>query len=93
MKRKKIIRIALVLHFSFVIITISQVYKIINFQPLEDVLNIYSSFSYANRDFGFFAPTVNDDMFLTMQAYQGEKDTIGYRFETPYTNDENKSDT
>jgi hypothetical protein len=90
MKRKKIIRIALVLHFSFVIITISQVYKIINVQPLEDVLNIYSSFSYANRDFGFFAPTVNDDMFLTMQAYQGEKDTIGYRFETPYTNDENK---
>lgn len=83
-------RISLVLHFLFVIVTVSQIYKLIDSKPLDDVLNIYSSFTYANRDFGFFSPTVNDDMFMNIQAYQGENDTAGYHFETPFSNDENK---
>lgn len=88
--KKTIIRIGLIVHFLIVVLTVSQLYKPIKQRWLDQVLFSYSAFSYANRDFGFFAPTVNDDMYLTVQAYQGDTDTIGYRFETPVSNTENK---
>ena len=88
--KKTIIRIALVIHFLIVVLTISQLYKPMKIRWLDQVLFTYSSFSYANRDFGFFAPTVNDDMFLTIRAFQGDHDTVGYLFKTPVSNTENK---
>lgn len=88
--KNKLIRIGLIIHFLIVVLTVSQLYKPIKQRWLDQILFTYSSFSYANRDFGFFAPTVNDDMYLTVQAYQGDKDSVGYRFETPVSNTENK---
>jgi hypothetical protein len=83
-------RFALLVHFSIVFLTVSQLYKKIDSTVLNGVLNVYSAFSYTNRDFGFFSPTVNDDMSLQLQAFRGDTDTAGYRFETPVSNTENK---
>jgi len=74
----KPVRILFLIHFAFVIITVSHIYELIHFQPVNSLINLYSSYTYTNRNFGFFAPTVNDDYELSLRAFK-EKDTVGHQ--------------
>lgn len=72
-------RFLIIIHFLIVIVTVSHLYEIINWKPLSDSMDIYSSITYTNRNFGFFAPTVNEDFQVTFDMFK-ENDTIGYKF-------------
>ena len=52
-------------------------------------MEIYSSFTYTNRNFGFFAPTVNEDYSLSAIAFK-QNDSIGQNLSFYLPNSENK---
>jgi len=79
----------LLLHFSLVFITVSHLFELINWNPLSDIIGIYSSYSYANRNFGFFAPTVNEDYVLRLKTF-AKNDTTGRNFPLYQPDTENK---
>ncbi len=86
---KKVKRTLIVLHFLAVIITVSHLYEMINWSPLTLMMEIYSSLTYTNRNFGFFAPTVNDDFSLDIIAYRNNEKN-GHKFLFNIENTENK---
>lgn len=70
-----ILRLAFLAHFGLVIFTVSHLYQKINWSPLRGTVEVYSSLSYTNRCFGFFAPTVNDDYVLSLQTVSRDGST------------------
>jgi len=79
MNRKKVRRFLITTHFLFVCITVSHLYELINWKPMSVLMELYSSVSYTNRNFGFFAPTVNDDFNLKIRAFRKD-DQNGHDF-------------
>lgn len=77
------------IHFGFVLLTVSHLYEVINCNPLSEITNLYSSYTYTNRNFGFFAPTVNEDYALTLKTFQ-TNDTVGHVVVLNQPNAENK---
>jgi hypothetical protein len=73
----KLFRPLFLVHFAFVAITVSHLYELLNCNPLSSLINLYSSYTYTNRNFGFFAPTVNDDYELSLRAYK-KQDPFGH---------------
>jgi hypothetical protein len=53
-------------------------------------MEIYSSISYTNRQFGFFAPTVNDDFTLSLRVFKNTSDTVGDQFYLTGSNSEKR---
>ena len=86
---KKTIRIVIIIHFLFVLLTVSHVYELIKYPPLSELMEIYSSFTYTNRNFGFFAPTVNEDFTLSTIVFK-HNDSIGQKLSFYLPNSENK---
>lgn len=86
---KRIRRTAIIIHFLIVIITVSHLYEVIHWRPLSSLMEAYSSVTYTNRNFGFFAPTVNEDFNLNLRVFKNN-DSIGHNFLFPVPNTENK---
>jgi hypothetical protein len=82
-------RILFLVHFGFVLITVSKLYELINWNPLSSIVSLYSAYTYTNRDFGFFAPTVNDDYVLNLKVYKNN-DTTGHSISLDQQNSENR---
>lgn len=72
-------RILILIHFGLVFITVTHLFELINWNQLSSVVGLYSSYTYANRNFGFFAPTVNEDYVLNLKVYQ-KNDSVGHPF-------------
>lgn len=89
MNTKKTRRGLILIHFVFVSITVSHLYELINWKPLSALMELYSSISYTNRNFGFFAPTVNDDFNLKLKAYK-KNDKRGHVFSFIMPDSENR---
>lgn len=60
------IRILIVIHFIFVFLTISHLHKYIDIPVFIAANDVYSSLTYTNRCFGFFAPEVGNDLIIHM---------------------------
>jgi hypothetical protein len=89
MNTKKFRRFLITIHFLFVGITVSHLYELINWKPISVLMELYSSVSYTNRNFGFFAPTVNDDFNLKIRAFKKD-DKIGHNFSFYMPDSENR---
>lgn len=86
---KKTYRTFIVVHFLIVILTVSHLYELVNWNPVKSLFEIYSSFTYTNRNFGFFAPTVNDDFSIDLIAFKNNQ-KIGQKILFNESNSENK---
>lgn len=77
------------MHFFIVVLTVSHLYELVNWKPMTSLFEIYSSFTYTNRNFGFFAPTVNDDFSIDLIVFKNNQKT-GKKFLFNVPNTENK---
>jgi hypothetical protein len=82
-------RLLICFHFLIVIIAVSHLDTMINWQPVLNLMQVYSSFNSTNKGFGFFSPNVSDDYQLNLKAFKS-KDTTGRVFILPGTNAETR---
>lgn len=85
----KTLRLLFVIHFAFAAVTVSHLYELIHCPPVNSLINLYSSYTYTNRNFGFFAPTVNDDYELSLRAFNAQ-DTLGHEVSLNASDTENR---
>jgi hypothetical protein len=67
--RKVVIRSAIFLHLSIVIITVSHLHEKVYSNIFPALNNLYSAYTNTNRCFGFFAPEVYNDLSVNMTAH------------------------
>lgn len=73
-------RILFFSHFFLVTIVLTHLNELfVRNGFVSNIIDTYSSISYCNRNFGFFAPNVASDLDLKMIAYTGQ-DSTHYSF-------------
>jgi len=82
-------RLLVSFHFLIVIITVFHLNAMINWQPVLNLMQVYSSLNSTNTGFGFFSPDIGDDYQLNLKVYK-RKDTTGRVFILPGTNTETR---
>lgn len=79
MTKRRLAAAAIGLHFFFVLSVVTHLHDWMErhtfFWPIAGLTNYYSAITFANRNFGFFAPQVTSDwnLSLTMTDVNGQK--------------------
>lgn len=74
---KILVRILIIIHFFFILLTVTHLHKFINNPIVLGVNDAYSAFTYTNRCFGFFAPEVGNDLVIRMNM-SNKKQSLQY---------------
>lgn len=82
-----LIGLALALHTFFVLSVVTHLHDWLSqrpqFQPITALTEFYSAITFTNRNFGFFAPTVNSDWNLRILATDDDGKRFLYSLPTP----------
>lgn len=82
-------RLLISFHFLIVIIAVSHLDTLVNWQPVLNLMQVYSSFNSTNRGFGFFSPDVSDGYELNLKVFK-RNDITGRVFVLPGANAETR---
>lgn len=76
-------------HLVIVLFTVTHSHEWLKSPLVDAAVNVYSSVTYTNRCFGFFSPTVNDDLDVQFKVYRDTSTT--YHLESlPQQNSETR---
>lgn len=84
---RTLIPLAIALHFLMILAVVTHsdewMAGLSAWQPIVSVLDRYSMITFANRNFGFFAPSVTPDWNLHITSITTSGKRRSYRFRTP----------
>lgn len=85
--RRRLVTAAISLHFILILLVACHAEEVLArvsvLRPLRVLVDYYSAITFANRNFGFFAPTVNGDWETRLTMTDGEGNCRPYHFQIP----------